>query len=214
MGQKLILLLGNVLEKIQGLSNKQKYASFGAIIILIVSAFVWYVALPKRAEINQLKEEVAALNVEINIRQTKARQLEALIKESRILQQQLVELEKRLPSEAEVETLLKQVAELGERTGLLVKLWKPQDRRLNPSGIYTEIPMAVEVTGGYHSLGFFFEKIGELYRIVNISSIKMGDAKMQSGRFSVESSFLATTFSVVENATTSTSSATSTPSSS
>jgi len=101
-----------------------------------------------------------------------------------------------LPEEAEVETLLKQVSELGERNGLLITLWRPGEKRQNPNGIYLEIPMAVTVNGGYHSLGAFFEKVGALYRVVNISHIKMGSAKKEGGRFFVETNFLATTFAV------------------
>lgn len=191
-------MVASLLEKIQALTNKQKYISFSAVVALLLGAFVWYVFMPKSAEIAKQTEEISVLNGEINIRQTKARRLEELKKEYKVLKAQLIELEKRLPPEAEVESLLKQVSELGERNGLLVKLWKPGEKRQSSSGIYTEIPMAVEVSGGYHSLGSFFEKVSELNRIVTISSIKMGNANTESGRFFVETSFLATTFAVIE----------------
>ncbi len=191
-------MFASLLEKIQALTTRQKTISFSALLGLLLGLFMWYVFVPKSAEVARQEEEISVLNTEINIRQTKARRLEELKKEYHILKLQLVVLEKRLPPEAEVEILLKQVSELGERNGLLVKLWKPGERRLSPSGIYTEIPMAVEVNGGYHSLGSFFEKVSELHRIVTISNIRMGGADTASGRFSIETSFLATTFAVIK----------------
>ncbi len=184
------------IEKIQGLTNKQKGVSIGMVVVLLVGAFVWYVYLPKRAQISALEEQVAGLNAEINVRQTKVRRLEALKKEYAVLKAQLTELEKHLPDTAEVEMLLKQVSDLGERNGLLIKLWRPGGRKQNPNGIYMEIPMEVTVNGGYHSIGSFFEKVGALHRIVNISGIKMGEAKRDGSRFSIDTSFLATTYSI------------------
>jgi len=191
-------MFASILEKIQSLTPKQRYISFSCIVMMLLGLFIWQVVIPKNKVINQMEEEVSVLNTDINIRQTKARRLDALRAEYIVLQGQLVEMEKQLPSESEVDLLLKQVSDLGERNGLLVKLWKPEEKKPNASGLYMEIPMRMEVDGGYHSVGSFFERISELSRIVNISGIKIGSAKRENDRFSVETSFLATTFSVLQ----------------
>ncbi|MEK7702442.1 MAG: type 4a pilus biogenesis protein PilO [Nitrospirota bacterium] len=187
-----------ILEKIQALSPKQRNLSLSSVALVMLGLFIWYVFIPKNEKIQEMKQQVSDLNNDINVRRTKARRLEALRAEYAVLQGQLVELEKQLPPESEVEFLLKQVSDLGEQNGLLVKLWRPEERRADASGIYTEIPMRMSVDGGYHAVGSFFEKINGLSRIVNISGMKLGGAKRDGGRFSVETSFLATTFSVIE----------------
>ena len=189
-------IVEKILEKVGGLTTKQKTISASTVVVMLVSAFIGYVVIPKNKQIRALSEEINVLNGEINIRQTKARRLEELKAEYAVLRAQLVELEKHLPEEAEVETLLKQVSDLGEHNGLLITLWRPGERKHDPSGIYLEIPMAVTVSGGYHNLGAFFERVGALYRIVNISHVRMGNAKRESSRFSVETNFLATTLAV------------------
>jgi len=191
-------MFASLLEKLQVLTPKQRAIGFSCVVVLLLGLFIWQIFIPKNTVIRQMEEEVSVLNTDINIRRTKARRLEALRAEYVLLKKQLVELEKQLPSESEVDLLLKQVSDLGERQGLLVKLWKPEGKKQNASGIYTEIPMRMEVDGGYHALGAFFERISGLSRIVNISAIKIGSAKKEQGRFSVETSFLATTFSVIE----------------
>jgi type IV pilus assembly protein PilO len=188
----------SILEKIQSFTPKQRYIAFAFVVVMMLCFFIWYVFIPKNKVIRQMEEEISVLNADINIRRTKVRRLEALRAEYAVLRAQLIELEKQLPAESEVDGLLKQVSDLGENNGLLIKLWKPESERPNASGIYNEIPMRMEVDGGYHAMGTFFEKISGLSRIVNISGIKMGGAKNDKGRFSVETSFLATTFSVIE----------------
>ena len=194
--QMLLAILEKILEKMGGFTTRQKVISASAVVVMLISAFVGYVVVPRNKQIHALSEEINVLNGEINIRQTKARRLEELKAEYAILKAQLVELEKHLPEEAEVENLLKQVSDLGEHNGLLITLWKPGERKPDPSGIYLEIPMAVTVSGGYHALGSFFERVGAMYRIVNISHINMGNSKKESGRFFIETNFLATTFAV------------------
>ncbi|MBI3597979.1 MAG: type 4a pilus biogenesis protein PilO [Nitrospirae bacterium] len=122
-------MLASLLEKLQALTPKQRYISFSGVVMVLLVAFIWQVFIPKNKVIRQMREEVSALNNDINIRRTKARRLEALRAEYVVLRKQLVELETHLPSESEVDILLKQVSNLGEENGLLVKLWKPEPRK-------------------------------------------------------------------------------------
>ena len=186
------------LERLKGLTNTQKFVSLFLIIVIISGAFLWFVFIPKSSEISQLNGDMAALNNEINIHRTKVRRLEELKKENSELQRQLALLKEQLPPEAEVEILLKQVSELGGRTGLDFKLWQPVQKKQNSSGLYAEIPVNVEVAGGYHALGVFFDKISKLPRIINVSNIRMGTSKTQGNRVLIQTSFSATAFAALD----------------
>jgi type IV pilus assembly protein PilO len=109
----------------------------------------------------------------------------------------LDELKLQLPEEKEVSTLLKQVSDLGIRSGLHIMLWKPEQKKTHPSGIVYVIPVKVELTGSYHSLGYFFSSLTKLDRIVNISDIKLSDPKPGKDVASLKVSFTATTFSSI-----------------
>jgi len=113
------------------------------------------------------------------------------------LQSQLAMLQAQLPMEQEVSSLLKQVSDLSIESGLEVKLWKPGARKKDSSGMYLEIPVDVEVSGGYHSLASFFDRISKLPRIVNITNLNMDGAKVSGGGTSIQNKFVATTFSAV-----------------
>ena len=47
---------------------------------------------------------------------------------------------------------------------------------------YEEIPVRVEISGGYHNTAVFFEKVGKLPRIINIENVTMGGLKTVKGK--------------------------------
>lgn len=183
-----------LLEKIRSLSNKQKSIALVLLCGVVVGSWIWFIQQPKKEKITELEEQVAGLSNQISINRTKAMRIAELKRENVLLQRRLTELKEQLPPAAEVAILLKQVSELGIRTGLDFKLWRPGRRTQNPEGLYTEIPVSVEVAGDYHALGAFFDKIARLSRIVNVSSIRMGSPKTVKDKVLVQTSFVATAF--------------------
>ncbi len=186
------------LEKIQSLTSKQKFVVLFLIVVVFFGAFIWFVFIPKSNEIARLERGISTLNNEINVHRVKVRRLAQLKSENTGLQRQLRELKEQLPSEAEIEFLLKQVSDLGGRSGLDFKLWRPAAKIVNPSGLYIEIPVSVEVAGGYHSVGVFFDKISKLKRIINVSNIRMSSPKIVRNRVMIQTSFSATAFASSE----------------
>ena len=185
------------LKDLGNLPRSQKIILLALIFIVLIGGFVYFIFLPGKAEFDALKTSVNELNQKINTNEVKLRRLEELKVENMQLQSQLAMLQAQLPMEQEVSSLLKQVSDLSIESGLEVKLWKPGARKKDTSGMYLEIPVDVEVSGGYHSLASFFDRISKLPRIVNITNINMDGAKVSGGGISIQNKFVATTFSAV-----------------
>ena len=216
------------LSVLQNASRSQKILMGVLFFVMVVGGFVYWVFLPQKEVRDELQRQVADLNAQITLNQTKVRRLEALKKENEELQKMLSGLQAQLPAEQEVSDLLRQVSDIGVQSGLNFKLWKPGGRKTDPSGLYVEIPVEVEVAGGYHSVAIFLDRVSKLPRIVNASNLKMQGAKPveekvsktdrvqvlesvdQGGtssrtesvpsrdRVSIATSFVATTFAAVE----------------
>lgn len=186
-------------DSFKALPGYQKAVLAAMPVIALLAAFVWFAYIPKNAEIASLEQEIAQINNEIAVNQAKARRLEELKRENTELAKQLAQLKEQLPPESEVATLLKQVSDLGIKTGLDFKLWKPSDRRPGASGLYTEIPVEVEVAGNYHAVAAFFDRIGKLPRIVNVSGLKMANGKLDKDRLMIQTTFRATAFAAIED---------------
>ena len=166
--------------------------------IIFIALFIFLVFIPRNEKLKALDTKLAKLDKEIAISESKIMRLDDLIAENKILQAKLAKLKDQLPEEKEVSVLLKQISELGQTSGLEIRLWKPQNKKTEPSGLYVEIPVKVEVLAEYHKLGDFYSHISRLPRLVNISDIKLiTDAKSTKGKVSsglINATFTARTF--------------------
>ncbi len=163
--------------------------------LIIALVVVVFFVLPKNKEIRRLSAEITKQENQIAVDKVKVARLAALKVENEKLKKRMEELKLQLPEEKEVSSLLKQVSDLGIRSGLRILSWKPEAKKDHPSEIIYEIPVAVEVSGSYHNLGIFFSGLTKFNRIVNITDIKISDPKPQRDEATVKITFKATTFS-------------------
>ena len=149
---------------------------------------------PLQTNVDNLKVEIGKLDTEINTNKEKAKNLEALKRANAELEQQLAKNKEKLPPEEEVAQLLKQLSDLGTRIGLNLKIWRPAARQEDSSKLYVKLPTNVEMSGGYHTLALFFDRISKLPRIINIGNMKMGGSKVERDRMSIQATFQITAF--------------------
>ena len=174
-----------------------KAGLLGAAILAVCILVGVFLLLPKQKEIQRLGDEITKQENEIAKDQAKVAKLATLKMENEKLKKRLEELKLQLPEEKEISSLLKQVSDLGIKSGLKIVSWKPEQKKDHPSGIVYEIPVSVELSGSYHNLGMFFSSLTKLNRIVNISDIKIGDPKPEINDALLKITFKAATFSAV-----------------
>lgn len=167
--------------------------------VLLIALFVVFIFMPKNEEIGALKTKIVKLDKDILTSEAKIKRLDALMAENELLKKKLARLKEQLPEEKEVSVLLKQISELGLRSGLEILLWKPGARRTDPQGLYVEIPVNVEVKAEYHNLGDFYSHVSRLPRLVNISDIDItvGKTNEEAARGIIGAKFTARTFASV-----------------
>ena len=165
------------LDDIKNMSTMRKVIL--VCIILLVFAYLYYsyfyqAALEKKSK---LDVRLSSLQQEIAEKQIIAKQIKKYRKERDALKEDLRMALTRLPEQKEIPGLLKSVSEAGRRLDIEFLLFQPIADV--PKEFYAEVPVKVEMNGGYHDIVFFFEKVAKLPRIVNITdiSIKRGNAK-------------------------------------
>jgi len=186
-------------DKIQKIPSRTRAIGFFGVLGLVVVLFIWQVHIPKTAKIKELETTVAGLQAKIRENDAKIKKLDELKAEVKALRERLRLLTEQLPPETEVSGLLRQLQNLVNQSGLILKLWKPEKRKQHASGLYDEIPIVLEITGGYHNVGVFFDRVSKLTRIVNIMNLKMDNAKLQkTGLIDIKITCTAMTFAAVE----------------
>ncbi len=97
------------------------------------------------------------------------------------LKQQL-EIERRIvPDEKEVDNFMRMVSGEARKSGIEIRRYT--SRPYVAKEFYTEVPFEVEFDGPYYSMMGFFDRLGKVERIINVSNLlvastrKPGDAK-------------------------------------
>ena len=148
-----------------------RYALFLLIAILIVVA-LWFVWLTGEDDIlKQEQEKEVKLRTEYQVKLTKAVNLDALKKQREQVLQYVTQLEKQLPSKAEMDALLSDINQAGLGRSLQFDVFRPG--QIAVRDYYAELPIAIRVTGKYHDIGAFASDIANLSRIVTLNNLSI-----------------------------------------
>ena len=152
-----------------------RYLLCVTVTVLVVVA-LWF------AWLNSSQEELATETAsEVTLREDfskklgQAARLDALKAQREQVQQYVTQLEKQLPSKAEMDALLSDINQAGLGRSLQFELFRPG--QVVVKEYYAELPIAVRVTGRYHDIGAFAADIANLSRIVTLNNLTLAPAK-------------------------------------
>ncbi|MGD8610105.1 MAG: type 4a pilus biogenesis protein PilO [Desulfobacterales bacterium] len=157
--------------KIEKLSKVQRILIFAGVFIAIIAIFVFVLYKPKWAEIEKLDKQLTGLEKKLTIAKRNAADLKKFQKQMMEAEVQFKTAMKALPEREEIPSLLTSISRSGQDVGLEFLLFQPKSEIRKE--FYAEIPVAMNVKGGYHDLALFFDKVARLSRIVNIKNISM-----------------------------------------
>jgi type IV pilus assembly protein PilO len=95
--------------------------------------------------------------------------LDALRKQREQVLQYVTQLEKQLPSKAEMDALLSDINQAGLGRSLQFELFRPG--AVVVRDYYAELPITIRVTGRFHDLGSFASDVAHLSRIVTLNNL-------------------------------------------
>ncbi|MGH8135457.1 MAG: type 4a pilus biogenesis protein PilO [Steroidobacteraceae bacterium] len=144
----------------------------GVVFLVTTGLLVYYfVSRGNLEDLRKAEAEQQSLWQTFDQKQRKAANLEAY-------RQQLAEIERtfgamlrQLPGKTEVPSLLVDISQTGLASGLQEHLFQPgQETRKD---FYAELPIKIQLSGGYHEFGQFVSGIAALPRIVTLHDIEI-----------------------------------------
>ncbi|WP_294771720.1 type 4a pilus biogenesis protein PilO [uncultured Rhodoferax sp.] len=146
-----------------------QYALFllTSVAVLVVLWFLWLSGSEELLKQEQDKE--VTLREDYKKKLTKAVNLDVLRKQREQVQQYVTQLEKQLPSRAEMDALLSDINQAGLGRSLQFELFRPGQVAVKE--YYAELPITLRVTGRYHDIGAFASDIAHLSRIVTLNNL-------------------------------------------
>jgi len=125
-----------------------------------------------------------------------ANNLNQFRREKELLEQQLREALAELPEDKKIDELLTLFQDRAQKAGLEIASITPG--KVSSEKFYAKIPIPMVVSGNFHEIATFFDSLGRMRRIVNVTDIVLGGAKDVNGKLVLDASFLATSFMFVE----------------
>jgi len=198
------------LEELNKLSPKVKIL-ITCLVCLLITYFYYMLflsdALAKKAAFDT---KLVELQQQVAEKEKTVAQLDRYIREVGVLRESFKVALQKLPNEREIAGLLSSVVLSGKGAGvdfLLFEPKPPEKKALEakpgapqppppkpavakgqppkpavPEKFYEDIPIKVQLAGGFHNTVSFFEQVARLPRIVNVEDITMGDAQDVKGR--------------------------------
>jgi type IV pilus assembly protein PilO len=166
------------------------------IIVVAAAPLVYFSYMPKWEKKKEITLKIADLEQKLMRLQTKARQLKAAEKKLKDAENEFKIVMKALPEKKEIPNLLANVSRSGQDAGLEFVLFEPKMETAEE--FYAVIPVSIKVSGNYHNVAMFFDKVSRLHRIVNIDNINITAQKDEQKGLDLATSCTALTYRFVD----------------
>jgi len=179
------------MERLEGISSLYRWLAIPVFVLLLAVLYWYFLYQPYSEEMAALQELITSKRQTVEKNQKIAAQLETFRTQVSELEARLHALLRELPESREIPGMIRQISDLGVRTGLQISLIKPMLEQRKE--FYAEIPIQVRVKGQYHAVGRFFDALAHLERVISVDGIQI-EATSQ------ETQCLATTFRFLDEA--------------
>ena len=144
-------------------------ALFVAISLLFVGVFYWGFYGEMSQKIQSLRGELDSLQADLEKGHVMEAKRPEFLQEIERLNLKLETLKRILPERQEVDDILRKLQGLAAESNLNILAFTPGAE--SKQEFYIEWPIAIQISGTYHNLAMFFDKIGKFSRIFNISNL-------------------------------------------
>ena len=172
------------LNNLGNASNPIKYGFLAIVFILIIAAGIYFDTQNQLEQLESVERKENELKEEFTIKADQAAKLDLYKDQLAEMQASFQAILRQLPERTDVESLLVDVSQTGLANGLEIKKFKPSSEE--KKGFYAELPIALEVSGSYHSLASFISGVAALPRIVTMHDLKLNRKDDKNGEANSE----------------------------
>ena len=157
------------------------------VVILVVGVALWgvteYLLLQPVKDSNAAKKKAAdKLESEVAPLRPYKEKVRALEADNRQLENQLENLSRIVPDEKEVDNFVRLLQTEASTSGILIRHITAKTAVTQP--YYVEVPFEMELDGSYSDVQQFYDRLGKVERITNVSDLKMASLISGTGQTS------------------------------
>lgn len=164
----------------------------GLLSVAIVGVFYYLGAQPKYEQLARMDRRLTDLQAQIQKGRAAKEKLPQFREEVRRAELELEKLLRILPARRNTPELLRRIRQLTEQGNFTLLRFRPGN--FINRDFYSEWPIQVQLTGTYHNLAMFFDRISRFSRIINIDNLRVGALRRSGQGHTISARFTAKTF--------------------
>jgi Tfp pilus assembly protein PilO len=167
---------------------------YGHLVVALLAFVVFFMLYfkPQGGKLKTLKEKRLTVETDVIKLRAKKKELDKIQTDIIVLGEKLKELEVIIPQEKETWDILNKMHQLAIDSKLNIVNFSPE--KLIPKEFYYEWPIPIEITGSYHNLAIFFDRLSRFSRLFNIDGFSIRSLGQQSSASTISASFTAKTY--------------------
>lgn len=167
--------MNQLLDRFSRLPRSQRGLIAGALYLALAAAFYFVLISPTLEESAGLRKQQVELRTRRDQVRARAENRAAFEAELEQLAGELKRALTELPNDREIPGLLSEIDGLARKAGLDVSKFQPlPEVKLE---YYAEVPVQVAMTGSFHEVTLFFDRVGKMSRIVSVQDIELTNPK-------------------------------------
>jgi type IV pilus assembly protein PilO len=172
--------VNTIIERLSKVPRTQRMVLYGVLVVILAVAFWLLVYLPTGDKLDQLEAKQVELKADKSAVDERVKNAEQFRTELDQLNEDLKQALKELPNDREIPGLLKGISTLGKKAGLEVRRFQPLPEEKRE--YVAAVPVSLEVSGSFHEVAMFFDRLSKMNRIVYVQNIEIGDPQERGGK--------------------------------
>ena len=160
-------------------------------VLIFALAFLFYFK-PQNAKLKVLTAERVKVEGEVQNLKQKKRELDKIEADIVAMTAKLKTLEVNIPQRKEIADILRQIQALAYDSRLDVLRFAPGNEVTKD--FYAEWPIPIQVSGNYHNLGTFFDKLSKFARVFTIENFTIKVLTRQTDLNTINANWTAKTY--------------------
>ncbi len=191
--------MNEMLERLLELPPRQRVMLLVGGVALLFFFYAYFLYWPRSAMIADKQQQRDDLKKDRDRKAAMVANLEQARKDVAQLDGDLKTAAAQLPTTKEIPDLLSNISSSGRESGLEIMQFKQRPEQFQD--FYAEVPVDILVRGNYHQVAAFFDKVGHMARIVNVSNVGIKRPPKDTGdAVTLDTSCAAVTFRFLDDA--------------
>jgi Tfp pilus assembly protein PilO len=166
----------------------------GAVVLVVLAVF--FLVLPKSADISKAKEDLATAQQQESSLRVQLQALQEAQQAAPQTKREIQKVETQIPPTADLPALIRLLREAADRAAVDLFQFSPSTPVLDPSGTFSTIATSVNVTGSYFSLDEFLFRLESLPRAAKVTNVTLAPGAASTGTSSTTTTSTAGTLSM------------------